>query len=386
MSNNPNDRSGSTIAAKASHFLDVHSGAIVPEIQSSTTYARDDRYNLLNAANGYARDDNPTFVHAERTIADLENGEECRLFASGMAAIAAIFYTLRPGSHVVLPDSMYWGAKSFLQTHCERHDINITEYDAGDANSIAAATDGHNSTQIVWVETPSNPMMHVTDIALAAELAHTAGAMLCVDSTAATPVFTRPLDFGADLVMHSATKYLNGHSDVLIGAVVTREEHPLWQALVQERHDAGALPGSFASWLLLRGMRTLFVRVQRASASTQKIAEFLQQHKGVERVYYPGLSDHPGHEIARAQMNGGFGAMLSFDVVGGRSAALAVAGKLQLIISATSLGGVETLIEHRHSLEPEENQIPENLLRLSVGIEHVDDLIADLDYALQAAK
>ncbi len=382
MSKNPNDRHGSTIAAKASHFLDVHSGAVVPGIEPSTTYARDDRYNLINAANGYTRDDNPTFIHAERTIADLENGEECRLFASGMAAIAAIFYTLRPGSHVVIPDSMYWGAKSWLQTHCERQDIAITEYDAGDAQSIEVAMEGHTSTKIVWVETPSNPMMHVTDIAQAAEIAHAHGSMLCVDSTAATPVFTRPLDHGADLVVHSATKYLNGHSDVLSGAVVTREEHSLWQDLTQERHDAGALPGSFEAWLLLRGMRTLYVRVGAASANAQNIAEFLQQHKSVETVYYPGLESHPGHEIAKRQMDGGFGALLSFGVVGGKSAALAVASKLQLIVSATSLGGVETLIEHRHTLEPEENRIPENLLRLSVGIEQADDLIADLDSAL----
>lgn len=382
MSKNPNDRCGPTIAAKAAHFLDVHSGAIVPGVQPSTTYARDDRYNLINAANTYIRDDNPTFIDAERTIADLENGEECRLFASGMAAIAAIFYTLRPGSHIVIPDSMYWGAKSWLQTHCERQDIFITEFEAARAESIEAAMAGHNNTKIVWVETPSNPMMHVTDISLAAEIAHGQGAMLCVDSTAATPVFTRPLDHGADLVVHSATKYLNGHSDVLAGAVVTREEHALWQELIKERRAAGAVPGSFESWLLLRGMRTLFVRVHAASASAQKIAEFLQQHKRVEYVYYPGLESHPGHEIAKTQMHEGFGALLSFGVAGGKTAALEVLGKLQLIISATSLGGVETLIEHRHTLEPEENLIPENLLRLSVGIEQVDDLIADLDAAL----
>lgn len=382
MSNNPNDRFGATTAAKAGHFLDVHSGAVTPEIQLSTTYARDDRYNLINAANGYARDDNPTFIHAERTIADLEHGEECRLFASGMAAIAAIFYTLRPGSHIVIPDSMYWGAKSWLQTHCERQDIFITEYDTADAESIEVAMEGHLNTRIVWVETPSNPMMHVTDIAVAAEIAHRAGAMLCVDSTSATPVHTRPLDHGADLVMHSATKYLNGHSDVLAGAIVTRDEHPLWEAICKERHDAGAVPGALEAWLLLRGMRTLYVRVKAASDNTQKIAEFLQQHPAVERVNYPGLEDHPGHEIAKRQMDGGFGGMLSFHVVGSKAAALAVAGKLQIITSATSLGGVETLIEHRHTLEPAENLIPENLLRLAVGIEHPDDLIADLDAAL----
>lgn len=360
----------------------MHSGAVVPEIQPSTTYARDDRYQLINPANGYSRDDNPTFIHAERTLADLEHGEECKLFASGMAAIAAIFYTLPPGSHVVLPDSMYWGAKHWICAHCERQDIFITEYNTAHAGQIEEAVQGHNNTRLVWVETPSNPMLDVTDIALASRLAHEAGAMLCVDSTTATPVFTRPLDHGADLVIHSATKYLNGHSDVLAGAIVTREEHVLWKALVEERHGAGAVPGSFESWLLMRGMRTLYVRVCAAAANAQTIADFLAQHSSVEKVYYPGLESHPGHDIACRQMTGGFGALMSFGVRGEAKAALKVASALKLIVSATSLGGVETLIEHRHSIEPEANQIPENLLRLSVGIEQVEDLINDLDSAL----
>jgi len=233
-----NDREGATIAAKASHYLDVNSGAVVPEIQLSTTFARDDRYSLLNAANLYSRDDNPTHIHAERTLADLENGEECRLFASGMAAIASIFYSLTPGSHVVLPDAMYWGARLWIYDHCKRQDIFISEYDTADAATIEACVADKNRTNLVWVETPSNPMMHVTDIELAAEIAHAHDALVCVDSTAATPVFSQPLDHGADLVVHSATKYLNGHSDVLAGAVITRDEHPLWQALSTERKMA----------------------------------------------------------------------------------------------------------------------------------------------------
>ncbi|MEM7257266.1 MAG: PLP-dependent aspartate aminotransferase family protein [Pseudomonadota bacterium] len=377
-----NDPKGSTIAAKAGHFLDVHSGAVTPEIQTSTTFARDDRYDLINAANGYIRDQNPTFVHAERVLADLENGEECLLFSSGMAAIAAVFYTLRPGSHVVIPDSMYWGVSSFLADHCERADILVSTYSAGDAQSIEPALKSQNHTSVVWLETPSNPFMHVTDIALAAEITHDYGALLCVDSTVATPVFTKPLDHGADVVIHSATKYLNGHSDVLCGAIVTREEHPLWQAVKKERGHAGAQPGSFDAWLLLRGLRTLYVRVRQASQNAASIARFLEQHAAVESVAYPGLESHPGHQIASAQMDGGYGALLSFSVKGDRERTLQVAGRLQLITSATSLGGVESLIEHRHSIEPAENAIPENQLRLSVGIEDVDDLIADLDSAL----
>ena len=382
MSGNPNDRDGATTAAKASHYLDVNSGAVVPEIQLSTTFARDDRYQSLNAANVYSRDDNPTFVHAERTLADLENGEECRLFASGMAAIASIFYSLTPGSHVVLPDAMYWGARLWIHDYCRRQDIFISEYDTADAATIESCVADKNRTNLVWVETPSNPMMHVTDIELAAKIAHAHDALVCVDSTAATPVFSQPLDHGADLVVHSATKYLNGHSDVLAGAVVTRDEHTLWQALSTERQMAGAVIGAFESWLLLRGMRTLFVRVERAAENTMQIAEFLEQHPAVESVSYPGLASHPGHAIAKKQMQGGYGAMLSFTVNGDAAAALKVAGRLQIITSATSLGGVETLIEHRHTLEPAENMIPENQLRLAVGIERVEDLIEDLDRAL----
>ncbi len=382
----PDQPHGSTIAAKAGHYLDVHTGAIVPEIQPSTTFARDDRYQLINAANTYARDQCPTFVHAERVIADLEHGEECLLFASGMAAIAAVFYTLKPGNHVVLPDSLYWGAKSWIHQHCQRQDIFISEYPTDDASAIEEALRSHTQTQLVWVESPSNPMMHITDIALAADLAHQHGALLCVDSTAATPVFSQPLDLGADLVLHSATKYLNGHSDVLAGAIVTRDEHDLWNAIAQERHGAGAVIGSFEAWLLLRGLRTLYVRVDAASVSTQKIAEFLSRHPQVESVLYPGLSSHPGHQIASRQMHGGYGALMSFCVHGGKAAALKVAGALQIVTSATSLGGVETLIEHRHSIEPEANGIPDNLLRLSVGIERTEDLIADLDGALKSVS
>lgn len=381
---NPNDRQGATVAAKAAHFLDVNSGAVVPEIQLSTTFARDDRYTPLNAANLYSRDDNPTFVHAERTLADLENGEECRLFASGMAAIASVFYTLTPGSHVVLPDAMYWGAKLWIHDHCKRQDIFISEYDTADASTIEACVADQNRTNLVWVETPSNPMMHVTDIALASDIAHQYNALVCVDSTAATPVFSRPLDLGADLVVHSATKYLNGHSDVLAGAVVTRDEHPLWEALCTERSMAGAVIGSFEAWLLLRGMRTLFVRVERAAENAMQIAEFLEQHPVVESVSYPGLSSHPGHEVAKQQMQGGFGGMLSFQVDGNAETALKVAGAMQIITSATSLGGVETLIEHRPTLEPAENMIPENQLRLSVGIERVEDLLEDIEQALSS--
>lgn len=371
-----------SIAATADHYLDIQSGGIVPTLNPSTTFARDDQYRPLNPANVYARDDSPAFTVAERVLAELENGSDCRLFASGMAAVAAVFYTLSPGAHVVIPSSMYWGVLSWLQRYCDRNDIVVSHYDPADSESIATAIQTNTRVDIVWVETPSNPFLHVTDIASAADIAHDAGARLVVDSTAATPVFTRPLDLGADLVVHSATKYLNGHSDVLAGAVVTRESHALWDALCLERHDAGAVCGAFESWLLVRGMRTLFVRVERAADNAMRIAQFLSEHTAVDRVLYPGLVEHPGHAVASMQMVGGFGGLLSFQVKGDAAAALRVAGALQLIPSATSLGGVETLIEHRHSVEPPETGVPENLLRVSVGIEHVDDLIDDLNQAL----
>lgn len=371
-----------TIAAKADHFVDLQSGSIVPPINTSTTYARDTLNQPFNAAHVYARDNNPSFVQAERVLEKLENGESALLFASGMAAIAAVFYTLENGAHVVLPNSMYWGVFSWTRQYCARASISISYYAPDDAGSLRSALQGSTRTDIVWVETPSNPMMHVTDIRLAAELAHAAGALLVVDNTVPTPLLTRPLELGADMVMHSATKFLNGHSDVIAGALVTRADNPHWQRIVAERHDAGAIISPFDAAMLLRGMRTLALRVERACQNAERIADFLNDHQCVERVLYPGLESHPGHDIARHQMHGGYGGLMSFLVKGDRAETLAVAGRLQLIVRATSLGGVETLIEHRHSVEPPETNVPENLLRLAVGIEHVDDLIHDLDQAL----
>ena len=371
-----------TIAAKADHYVDIQSGSIVPPIHTSTTYARDTRNQPFNATHVYARDNNPSFVQAERVLAKLENGDAALLFASGMAAIAAVFYTLENGSHVVLPNSMYWGVFSWTRQYCARASISVSYYAPDDAVSLRNAVRASTRTDIVWVETPSNPMMHITDIRLAAELAHAAGALLVVDNTVPTPLLTRPLELGADIVMHSATKFLNGHSDVIAGALVTRANHPHWQRIVSERHDAGAIISPFDASLLLRGMRTLALRVERACQNAARIADFLNHHERVERVLYPGLESHPGHDIARQQMHGGHGGLMSFLVRGDKAETLAVAGRLQLIVRATSLGGVETLIEHRHSVEPPETKVPENLLRLAVGIEHVDDLIHDLDQAL----
>jgi len=371
-----------TIAAKADHYVDVRSGGVVPPINASTTFARDAGNQPLCAGHVYARDNNPTFVQAERVLAKLEDGEQALLFASGMAAIAAVFHTLDSGAHVVLPNSMYWGVFSWTRQYCARASIAISYYSPDDMDSLRDALQGQERTDFVWVETPSNPMMHITDIALAARLAHAAGAQLFVDNTVPTPLLTQALALGADLVMHSATKSLNGHSDVIAGALVTRESHAHWQRIVIERHDAGAILSPFDASMLLRGMRTLALRVERACDNSARIAEFLHQHDCVEKVLYPGLESHPGHEVASRQMNGGYGSLMSFLVKGDKAETLAVLGRLELLIRATSLGGVETLVEHRHSIEPPETGVPENLLRLAVGIEDVNDLIHDLDQAL----
>lgn len=373
----------STLVAKADDFLDTSTGAIVPAIHPSTTFARDDRYQPIDPANVYTRDCNPTYHPAENLIAKLEEGEGCALFSSGMAAVAAVFYTLPTGSCVAIPESMYWGVLSWVRAYCDRVAIQVSEYDPSSIASLEAALEGNAKTDLIWVETPSNPLMGVTDLAAASAVAKRVGAAMVVDNTAATPVFTKPIQYGADLVMHSATKSLNGHSDVLAGALVTADlKSTLWAAVLRERHGAGAIPGSFEAWLLQRGLRTLYLRVEKASATTQFLAEQLQQHKAVERVRYPGLVTDPGHDTAKKQMHGGFGSLLSIDVIGGRHEALAVAGALQLIVCGTSLGGVETLIEHRHSVEPPETGIPENLLRLAVGIEDAADLWDDLKRAL----
>ncbi|MFK8081239.1 MAG: PLP-dependent aspartate aminotransferase family protein [Granulosicoccus sp.] len=374
--------SQATLVAKADDYLDTHTGSITPPIYTSTTYARDNHYDLLNDANVYSRDDNPSFIQAERVLTELEQGENALLFASGMAAIACVFYTLDSGSHVVLPESMYWGVYNWTRIYCDRADIRISYYDPADTESIAKAMEGAARTSLVWIETPTNPMMHVTDIARAADIAHKAKARLVVDNTTSTPVFTQPLTLGADLVVHSATKSLNGHSDVLAGAIITRELDDAWQKIVAERHGAGAVISPFDAWLLLRGMRTLSLRVERAAQNAMELARRLSHHAAVTEVLYPGLESHPNHEIAKTQMTGGFGSLMSFLIDGDAEAARAVAGRLNLIVSATSLGGVETLIEHRHSVEPPETAVPVNLLRLAVGIESVDDLWDDLEQAL----
>lgn len=368
-----------TLAAQALHAIDDVTGAIVPPIHLSTTYARDASYQLRGP--GYTRDENPTPVHAERVIAALEGGAGALVFASGMAAATAVFRALcKPGDHVIGPRIGYFALRGWLERFCATWGIALDLVDTSDLAALKAAL-RPGVTKLVWIETPANPTWDVTDLSAAASLAHAAGALLAVDSTAATPVHTRPIEHGADLVMHSATKFLGGHSDVLAGALVTAKLDEAWAKIAQLRHDEGACLGPFEAFLLLRGMRTLFARVERSSRTAAWLAERLLELPRVT-VRYPGLASHPQHMIAVRQMQRGYGSMLSIQIEGGAEAALAVVRRLQLWVPATSLGGVESLVEHRFTVEGAGTPTPDDLLRLSVGLEHEDDLFEDLRQAL----
>lgn len=376
------DRKPSTLAAQAMGWLDPANNGVIPSIQPSTTYARDENYEKV-AGYGYTRDENPTYVQCEALLAALEEGHEARLFASGMAAATTALLALSPGDHIVAPKVMYFGLRKWLLEVGTHWGLEVDFVPPGDTDAIAAAI-RPGETKLVWVETPCNPTWDVTDIAAAADIAHAAGAKLAVDSTVATPVLTRSLTLGADLVMHSATKFLNGHSDVLAGVLVTPRDDDWWQRIHSLRHQNGAMLGPFEAWLLLRGMRTLYLRVARSCESALAIARHFDGDPRLVEVLYPGLPAHPGYKVATAQMKGGFGGVLSIRVEGGAEAALAVAKAVKLFVPATSLGGVESLIEHRATAEGATSPVPTDLLRLSVGIEDADDLIADLEQALGA--
>jgi cystathionine gamma-synthase len=367
-----------TIAAQAVNAIDEATGAIVPPIHLSTTYARDADYQLI-ADRDYARDKNPTFLAAEATLAALEQGAEARVFASGMAAATvAIRSIVKPGDHIVAPRVGYYALRNWLMRFCAKWHVAIDIVDMTDIDAVRGAIK-KGTTRLVWIETPANPTWDVTDIAAVSQLAHDAGALVVVDSTCATPVHSQPLTLGADVVMHSATKYLGGHSDVLAGALVTKVTDITWTEITQTRHDEGALLGPVEAWLLLRGMRTLYARVERQSRTAQKLAERLSQLADVA-VHYPGLRGHPQHGVAQTQMKGGFGGMLSIRV--GARDPLDVVKKLTIWKPATSLGGVESLVEHRATVEGPTSPTPKDLLRLSVGLEHEDDLLDDLRQAL----
>jgi cystathionine gamma-synthase len=376
-----------SIAAQALGWVDATTRAIAPPIHTSTTFIRDPD-NQFRSGRTYARDHNPTFDQAEAVLTALEGGHASLLFASGMAAATAVFLALAPDDHVLAPKVMYWSLRNWLMNFATHWGLRVEFIEMSDPDNVRRAAQP-GRTKLVWIETPANPLWTITDIAATGEIAHAAGAMLAVDSTAATPVLTRPLDLGADIVMHSATKYLNGHSDVIAGMLTTREDSPLWQRVKPLRAQLGGVLGPFEAWLLTRGMRTLFPRVRTACASAQVIAEHFAQHPRIVEVLYPGLPTFAGHATAAKQMRSGFGGMLSIRVrgseksgVSGEAAAIAAAAHVELWKRATSLGGVESLVEHRASVEGAGTPAPADLLRLSVGIEDTGDLITDLESAL----
>jgi cystathionine gamma-synthase len=369
-----------TLAAQALGSTDASTGAVVLPIHTATTFLRDPD-NQYRRGPSYGRADNPSYDQPQALLTALEGGAATLLFSSGMAAAAAVFQSLPRDAHVVAPRVMYWGLRSWLKNFAEAWGITVDFVDATSLDAIRQAV-RPGRTRLVWIETPANPLWSVTDIAGSAEIAHSASALLAVDGTAATPVLTRPLALGADIVMHSATKYLNGHSDVIAGTLTAAREDAFWARLRTARSSGGAILGSFEAYLLLRGMRTLFPRVDRACRSAQQIAEALSQNSRVLDVLYPGLPTHTGHAVAARQMTGGFGGMLSVRVHGGPEAAIAAAARVEIWKRATSLGGVESLIEHRASVEGADSPTPPDLLRLSVGIEDSGDLIADLESAL----
>jgi cystathionine gamma-synthase len=368
-----------TIAVHVGRPIESATGEVAPAIHLSTTYERDVD-GEFSRGYSYIRPDNPGRKALEQCIAALEGGEDAVAFASGSAASLAVFSLLRPGEHVVAPVEVYHGTGKQLRDIVAPMGVRCSFVDMTSVDAVRAVLGP--DTRLVWIETPSNPMLNISDIETIAELAHGHGATVCVDNTFATPIWQRPLELGADLVMHSSTKYFGGHTDAMGGAVVTRDHGGLSEKLRDYQGTAGNVPAPFDCWLIRRSLTTLSCRVRAQTHTAERLAHFLAGHHHVERVYYPGLESHRSHDLARRQMKGGFGAMLSFCVRGGRDEAFAVANRLQVFTRATSLGGVETLIEHRASIEGPHSVTPQNLLRVSVGLESADDLIADLDQAL----
>jgi cystathionine gamma-synthase len=372
-----------TLAAQAMGKIDAATMGIVPPIHVTTTFIRDDD-NQYRTGNIYGRPDNVTIREAEAIIAMLEGAPEALVFGSGMASAIACFLALAPGDHIIAPKVMYWALRNWLMTEGKHWGLVTDFVDMTDLKIVKAAI-VPGKTKLIWAETPANPLWSVTDIAAVAEIARKAGVRLAVDSTCATPILSQPLALGADIVMHAATKYLNGHSDVLAGALACRKQDAYWDRIKMVRKNVGAILGPFEAFLLIRGMRTLDLRVKAACENAMSLAEKFARHPHVDAVLYPGLKTDAGHAIAAKQMVGGFGGMLSIRVKGGEAGAIRVAKEVQLWKRATSLGGVESLIEHRASIEGAGSPCPVDLLRLSAGIESPEDLFADLDQALKRA-
>jgi cystathionine gamma-synthase len=368
-----------TLFVHAGHHVDQETGAVAPPIHLSTTFARDET-NALIGPTQYIREGNPTQSLLEEALAPIEGGEAALAFASGMAAGIAVLQSLDAGSHFILPDDIYYGYRVAARDFLERSGLQLDSVAMDDLAALKKAL--RPNTKLVWLESPSNPLMKVTDLAAASALARAAGALVVADNTFATPVLQRPISLGADIVLHATTKYIGGHSDVQGGALVFVHKDKFFEKVEHARHILGGVGSPFNAWLALRGLRTLPVRMERHSSNAMAVARALAKHPNVSAVHYPGLESDPGHSIAKRQMTA-FGGMLSFRVKAGREAAIKAVGKVKLFTRATSLGGTESLIEHRATSEGPTSKTSPDLLRLSIGLEHPDDLIADLDQALR---
>jgi cystathionine gamma-synthase len=357
---------------------DSATGALAPPIHLATTFKHGPAGERV-AGFEYVREGNPTQERFESALCTLEGGNAALAFASGMAAASAVLESLPTGAHVLLPEDCYMGLRVLAQDFLAQRGVTVTHVDTSDVDAVRAAV--QPATRLLWLETPSNPQLRICDIAELSELARAHDFVVACDNTFATPLLQQPLALGADIVMHSTTKYFGGHSDVLGGALVFARRDALFEAVAHRRHITGGVPSPFNVWLTLRGLRSLPARMAWHCRNARAVAEFLAAHARVEAVHWPGLPTHPQHAVAARQMRD-FGGMLSVRIRGGRDAALAVAAKLKLFTNATSLGGCESLIEHRASVEGDNPVSPQNLLRLSVGLEHADDLISDLRQAL----
>jgi cystathionine gamma-synthase len=367
-----------TLAVHAGHSIDPATGAVSAPIHLSTTFERDIE-GTYSRGFMYTRNNNPNREALERGVSMLEGGEAAAAFGSGTAAAMALFQTLAPGDHVLAHVDAYYGTSRLLREIFLRWGLEADFIDMSNLDEVKKAL--RPQTKLAWAETPSNPMLKIVDLAAVAGIVHEEGALCVCDNTWA-PVLQRPFELGADLILHSTTKYFGGHCDVAGGIVIAKTDSEFFQRVRSIQYSGGAVPSPFDCWLILRGMRTLPWRMRAHSENGMKVADFLVQHSQVECVHYPGLDFHPGHEIAKRQMSM-FGGMLSFQVKGGRKAAMSVAERTKIFIRATSLGGVESLIEHRASIEGTGTTSPENLLRLSIGLENADDLVEDLDQALR---
>ena len=374
-----------TLAVHAGHAIDPATGAVSEPIHLSTTFERDVE-GTYSRGFMYTRNNNPNRQWLEQGISALEGGAAAAAFASGTGASMSIFQTLAPGDHVLAHVDAYYGTSRLLREIFRRWGLDVSFVDMSDLRAVEEAL--RSKTKLAWIETPSNPLLKIVDLVAVAQIVHGAGAICVCDNTWA-PALQRPFDLGADLILHSTTKYFGGHCDVLGGIVVSKVDDDFFQRIRSIQYEGGAVPSPFDCWLILRGMRTLPWRMRAHSENAMRVADFLSRHRKVARVHYPGLESHPGHEIAAKQMSMHstraqdklFGGMLSFEVKNGRDAAMTVAAKTKIFTRATSLGGVESLIEHRASIEGAGTTLPEGLLRLSIGLENADDLIEDLEQA-----